>query len=172
MPSVFSFGEVLWDCLPHGLFLGGAPLNVAAHLARLGVSSAVISSVGRDVLGDEALSRAAAYGVDTGFVARSEKLPTGSVGVTLDKEGNASYEIRRPVAWDEIPVSDELLKALENAQALVYGSLAQRSPVNMASLLQLMDVDWPMRVFDVNLRAPFYTVERVLVLASFADLLK
>lgn len=172
MPSVFTFGEVLWDCLPRGLFLGGAPLNVAAHLAKLGVPSAVISSVGKDVLGDEAIQRVAAYGVDTSFIARSETLPTGSVGVSLDEKGNPSYDIRGPAAWDEIPVGPELIAALENAQALVYGSLASRGNANLAALMNMMEVDWPMRVFDVNLRAPHYAVDKVLVLASFADLLK
>jgi fructokinase len=172
MSAVYCFGEVLWDCLPRGLFLGGAPLNVAAHLARLGVKSAIVSAVGCDVLGDEAAARIAAYGVDTRYLARSKTLPTGSVGVKLDEEGAASYEIRGPVAWDEIPVPEPLHTDLAAAQALVFGSLATRSPANLASLLSLMDSDWPMRVFDVNLRAPFYSLERVLSLAGLADLVK
>jgi len=170
MSTVYCFGEVLWDCLPRGLFLGGAPLNVAAPLARLGVKSAIVSAVGCDVLGDEAAARIAAYGVDTKYLARSKNLPTGSVGVKLDEEGVASYEIRGPVAWDEIPVPESLHADLAASQALVFGSLATRSAANLAALLSLLDSDWPMRVFDVNLRAPFYSLERVMALAGLADL--
>ena len=172
MSAVYCFGEVLWDCLPRGLFLGGAPLNVAAHLVRLGVPAGMISAVGSDVLGDEALLRIHGYGVDTRFVAKTKDFPTGSVGVKLDGEGNATYDIRRDVAWDHIPQFDGLKPALEGASALVFGTLAMRSKDNLAVLDTLMDVDWPMRVYDVNLRTPFYSIEAVLALSRFADLLK
>jgi fructokinase len=172
MSSVFCFGEVLWDCLPRGLFLGGAPLNVAAHLVRLGVPASMISAVGDDVLGDEALARIEGYGVDARYVARLKGIPTGSVGVKLDADGNAKYDIRRNVAWDHIPLAGGLAKSLEGASALVFGTLAMRSPDNLRVLDALMDVDWPMRVYDVNMRAPFYSLEEVLALSRFADLVK
>ena len=172
MSSVFCFGEVLWDCLPRGLFLGGAPLNVAAHLVRLGVPASMISAVGDDVLGEEALARIEGYGVDTRYVAKLKGVPTGSVGVKLDKDGNARYDIRRNVAWDHIPLAEGLAKSLEGASALVFGTLAMRSPDNLRVLDALMDVDWPMRVYDVNMRAPFYSLEEVMALARFADLVK
>jgi fructokinase len=172
MSCVFSFGEVLWDCLPKGLFLGGAPLNVAVHIARLGVPSGMISAVGDDVLGDEAISRMESYGVNTRFVARLKGIPTGTVGVKLDEHGNAKYDIRQNVAWDHIPFAEDLAKSLEGASALVFGTLAMRSMDNFSVLDVLMDVDWPMRVYDVNLRAPYYNIEEVLALSRFADLVK
>jgi fructokinase len=172
MSSVYCFGEVLWDCLPKGLFLGGAPLNVAAHLTRLGVPACMISAVGDDVLGDEALARMERYGVNTRFVARLKGVPTGSVGVALDAGGNAKYDIRRDVAWDRIPLFEGLKGVLDGASALVFGTLAMRSRGNLDVLDALMDVDWPMRVYDVNLRVPYYTLEEVLALSRFADLVK
>src|SRR6202043_1217610 len=96
----FTFGEILWDCLPSGRHAGGAPFNVAAHLAQLGVSASLISSVGRDALGDEILKVAQDKKVDTKFVTRARiGLPTGTVLVTVDANGNATYELVHPVAW-------------------------------------------------------------------------
>lgn len=172
MDRVFCFGEVLWDCLPDGLFLGGAPLNVAAHLARMGIPSCMISAVGTDVLGDEALLRMERYGVDTRFVARVKDWPTGSVGVRLNEKGEAAYDIRRDVAWDHIPFSEALRESLDGASALVFGTLAMRGVGNVELLGWLMDADWPLRVYDVNFRAPFYNMEEVMALAQFADLVK
>jgi fructokinase len=172
MGAVFCFGEVLWDCLPRGLFLGGAPLNVAAHLARLGVPAFMVSAVGNDVLGREALLRMDRFGVDSRFVSVLDDWETGSVGVSLDEGGNAKYEIRRNVAWDHIGLVEGLTDAVAGASALVFGTLAMRSPDNLRVLDALMDVEWPMRVCDVNLRAPFYSIEAVLALTRFADLVK
>ena len=169
---MFCFGEVLWDCLPRGLFLGGAPLNVASHLARLGVKAGMISAVGDDLLGSEALARLQSAGVDTSFVSVIEGTHTGSVGVTLDMFGNPRYTIREDVAWDHISLPEGLTDALFGASALVFGTLAMRSPDNLRVLEALLEVEWPMRVYDVNLRAPFYTVEKALTLSRFADLVK
>ncbi|MFA5258145.1 MAG: PfkB family carbohydrate kinase [Opitutales bacterium] len=172
MSSVFCFGEVLWDCLPRGLFLGGAPLNVASHLARLGTKSGMISAVGDDILGGEALSRLQSAGVDTNFVSVLKGMRTGSVGVSLDFVGNPKYTIREDVAWDHIPLTEGLTDTLFGASALIFGTLAMRSPDNLRVLEALLEVEWPMRVYDVNLRAPFYTVEQALTLSRFADLVK
>ncbi len=172
MSAVYCFGEVLWDCMPRGLFLGGAPMNVAAHLARLGCESALVSAVGDDILGEEALMRMEALGIDTRHVGVVQGARTGSVSVKLDPSGNPTYQIRRDVAWDRIPLSEGLTDDLGGAAALVFGSLAMRGPENLRVLEALLDVDWPMRVFDVNLRTPFYTVEQVLTLSRFADLVK
>jgi fructokinase len=172
MSAVFCFGEVLWDCLPRGLFLGGAPLNVAAHLVKLGIPAYMISAVGDDVLGQEALARIERYGVDSRFVTTLQGFQTGSVGVTLDAGGNAKYDIRRNAAWDHIPLAKDLIPAIEGASALVFGTLAMRSKDNLHILDALMDTEWPMRVYDVNLRAPFYSLEEVMALTRFADLVK
>lgn len=172
MGAVFCFGEVLWDCLPRGLFLGGAPLNVAAHLVKLGVPACMVSAVGNDVLGREAMLRMDRLDVDSRFVSILSGWETGSVGVSLDEGGNAKYDIRRNVAWDHIQLVDGLVDAITGASALVFGTLAMRSPDNLRVLDALMDVEWPLRVCDVNLRAPFYSVEAVLALSRFADLVK
>src|SRR5215213_7557415 len=111
MPSseVLCVGEVLWDALPAGLFLGGAPFNVACHLRAAGLPVAMVSRVGADHLGDEAVRRAARYGVGTDLIEVDSSLPTGFVRATVDDEGNARYEIVEPAAWDAIAASDALL---------------------------------------------------------------
>src|ERR1700704_3159805 len=125
----FAFGEILWDCLPSGKHAGGAPFNVTAHLAQLGVSVSLISAIGRDPLGDEILQVARDKKVNTDFIGRVRVgLPTGTVIVTVDGKGNATYELVQPAAWDEIKVSNEALAAVAKARAFTFGSLAGRSP--------------------------------------------
>lgn len=169
----YAFGEALWDCLPTGRHAGGAPLNVAAHLAQLGASSGLISAVGADALGDEILQIAQAKGISTQFVGRARAgLPTGTVQVTLDAQANASYEIVAPVAWDEIAVPAAALDAVAQSRALVFGSLALRLPHNQAALGRLLDLPGPTKFFDVNLRAPYGDPARVVGLARRADVVK
>lgn len=169
----YAFGEILWDCLPSGRHAGGAPFNVTAHLAQLGVSAHLISSVGQDALGDEILKVAQDKKVDTRFVSRARfGLPTGTVVVTVDANGNATYEIVQPAAWDEIKVPAEALAAVEQARGFIYGSLAGRSPCNVDQLDRLLALKGPMKFFDVNLRAPFAELPLVLELARHADVIK
>jgi fructokinase len=169
----YAFGEILWDCLPSGRHAGGAPFNVTAHLAQLGVSVSLISAVGRDPLGDEILEVARHKNVNTDFVTRVRVgLPTGTVLVTVDEKGNATYELVQPAAWDEIKVSPEALKAVANARALTYGSLAGRSPYNLEQLAHLLAVEGPLKFFDVNLRPPFADPHLVMDLAGRADVIK
>src|SRR5687768_13404300 len=98
LPTVVCFGEVLWDCLPKGLFLGGAPINASYHLAKQGLNVMPVTAVGRDFLGDEAIRRIADWGVDERFIARDAVHATGTVSATLDAAGVATYQIRRDVA--------------------------------------------------------------------------
>ena len=169
----FAFGEILWDCLPSGKHAGGAPFNVTAHLAQIGVSSALISSVGRDALGDEILAVAGDKRVNVDFVTRARiGLPTGTVLVTVDANGNATYELVHPVAWDEITVPRAALEAVSKARAFIYGSLAGRSPYNLDQLDRLLDVKGPLKFFDVNLRPPFSEPPLIMQLAKRADVLK
>jgi fructokinase len=169
----YAFGEILWDCLPSGRHAGGAPFNVAAHLAQLGVSSALISAIGQDTLGDEILQVAEDKGVDTQFVGRARiGLATGTVIVTLDANSNATYELVQPAAWDEIKVSAQALEAVAQARALIFGSLAGRSPYNLDQLARLLAIEGPMKFFDVNLRPPFVDPTLVLDLARHADVIK
>src|SRR5438874_629269 len=149
----YAFGEILWDCLPSGRHAGGAPFNVAAHIAQLGASASLISSIGQDPLGDEILKVAEDKGVNTEFVTRARiGLATGTVIVTLDANANATYELVQPAAWDEIKVPAEALEAVSQSRALIFGSLAGRSPYNLEQLDHLLAVQGPMKFFDVNLR--------------------
>ena len=128
MASTLCFGEVLWDLLPLGRFLGGAPLNVAYHLARLGHTSRLVSCVGTDDLGDLALAAITAAGVDARRVARSSTLPTGTAVVQLAPGGQTSFRLPEPVAWDEIPA--DVAVGDPAPDALVFGTLALRRPAN------------------------------------------
>lgn len=169
----YAFGEILWDCLPSGKHAGGAPFNVTAHLAQIGVSASLISCIGRDPLGDEILQVAKDKGVNTQFITRARiGLATGTVLVTVDASGNATYELVQPAAWDEIRVPAEALEAVSKSRALIYGSLAGRSPYNLDQLAQLMAVEGPLKFFDVNLRPPFADAALVIELAKRAHVLK
>lgn len=172
--SVICFGEILWDFLPGGLFPGGAPFNVGYHLHRHGMSTEIISAVGRDVLGDELLRRVKLWGMSTAGIARHDRLPTGFVRATLGAGGDACYEIITDVAWDEIPATTEMVAAAAQAEAFIYGSLAQRSSVTRTALSRLLQALPPsaMRVFDVNLRPPHDDLALVRELARAATLLK
>ena len=169
---IFTFGEALWDCLPAGLFFGGAPVNVAYHLAQLGEKASAITAVGRDFLGNEALVRMEKAGIDVSCVHQDNEWPTGVVKVSLSSKGNASYRFFSPVAWDRILVTPELEKYSEEGDALVYGTLAQRNEHNRQALFRLLEKDHWQRIYDVNLRPPFDDPELVLALAEKADIIK
>ncbi len=169
----YAFGEILWDCLPSGRHAGGAPFNVAAHLAQLGASVSLLSAVGQDPLGDEIVQVGRDKGVNVDFVSRVRVgLPTGTVLVTVDANGNATYELVQPAAWDEIEVPKKALTAIAGARALTFGSLAGRSPYNLEQLDRLLGVEGPLKFFDVNLRPPFADPPLVMKLAKRADVLK
>src|SRR5205814_7833968 len=114
--EILCVGEVLWDALPAGLFLGGAPFNVACHLRAAGWRVGMVSRVGADQLGDEALRRAKWYGVGVDLIQTDAERPTGLVRVTIDEAGNAEYEILEPAAWDAIALTDELVLRVNAAR--------------------------------------------------------
>ena len=155
-PEILCVGELLWDALPAGLFLGGAPFNVACHLRGAGLPVEMVSRVGADRLGDEALRRAARYGVGTTLVQRDPALPTGFVWVTIDEAGDPAYEIATPAAWDAIEATEGLLARAKTARAIVFGSLAQREARTRATIERLWDTP-ALKVFDANLRPPWTT---------------
>lgn len=171
---VLCFGEILWDLLPHGAFPGGAPFNVASHLQRLGIPAVPVSAVGRDAWGERMLAVMAERGVTDAGVARLDDAPTGTVTAELTPRGDARYTIVENVAWDRIPVSDEVAAPAAAARALVFGSLALRSSANRQALGQLLEAvpTYAWRVFDVNLRAPFDDLAVVREYARHAHLLK
>jgi fructokinase len=173
-PLALCFGEILWDFLPDGLFPGGAALNAAYHLHHHGVNARVVSAVGRDVLGDELRRRGANWGFSTDGIAQLDDAPTGHVRVAIGNNGDARFDIVTHVAWDKIPVTDASLRAAAQADAFIFGSLAQRSPPNRATLDRLLATlpRQALRVFDANLRPPHDDLERVRELARKATIFK
>ena len=152
--EVLCVGEVLWDALPEGLFLGGAPFNVACHLRAAGVPVSMVSRVGSDRLGDEVLRRATRYGVGVDLLQVDTGLPTGFVRVQVDDAGNPGYDILAPSAWDAIATTEALLARAGEARAIVFGTLAQRNETSRRTIQRLWDAE-ALMVFDVNLRPPF-----------------
>ncbi|MEZ4962981.1 MAG: carbohydrate kinase [Saprospiraceae bacterium] len=169
--SIISFGEVLWDLLPSGKIAGGAPMNVAFHAKTFGLQTNLISRVGADEPGRELLAFLTKKGIPTGLVQIDHTFPTGIVNVTLDAKGSPSYEIVQPVAWDYIHPTEEAKKAVSAADALVFGSLACRTNRTKNTLLELLEFA-PLRVFDVNLRPPFFSKELLEELLPKANLAK
>ncbi|MBE7467049.1 MAG: carbohydrate kinase [Planctomycetes bacterium] len=154
--NVLCVGEVLWDALPAGLFLGGAPVNVACHLRELGVPARFLSRVGNDELGREIARRVLRRGLDTDLLQVDPVLPTGFVKVDLDAQGSPRFEILAPAAWDALEAAPAASAAAAEARAIVFGSLAQRDPRARAALQALLKPrPGLLRVFDVNLRPPY-----------------
>ena len=169
---VLCFGEMLWDSLPTGLFPGGAPVNVAYHLHQLGLRAAPVSAVGQDTLGDELIRRVTAWGLDTKLIGVRVDKPTGLVRVKTEKGGPA-YSIVENVAWDWIELPKSLPPWVSRAQALVFGTLAQRTEHNRKPFGRLRKLcAGALKIFDVNLRPPYDAPERVWSLAEEADVIK
>src|SRR5919202_2590214 len=173
MPNseILCVGEVLGDALPAGLFLGGAPFNVACHLRAAGLGTTMVSRVGSDLLGEEALRRLARYGVGTDLVQVDPELPTGFVRVTVDDADHPAYDIVEPAAWDAIVPTAELLRRAAGARAVVFGTLAQRNAVTRGTIERLLRTD-ALKVLDVNLRPPCDDREVVRESLRRADVVK
>lgn len=169
--KTICFGEVLWDMFPNEKIIGGAPLNVALRMNALGVESQIISRVGKDTLGEEIQNYLADNQLSKRFLQTSEKLPTGQVLVHLNDEGSASYTIAEPVAWDEISLTEDLKEEVSQSDLFLYGSLATRNSHSFSTLNALLSLA-PYKVFDVNLRPPFYSMPVLKTLMEAADLIK
>ena len=170
-PVLLSVGEILWDRYPGYRLLGGAPFNVAAHAARLAFDSYLISAVGQDEAGDEAVAQAEALGVNMTYTRRHPHWPTGIVDVSLDDQGQPSYRLRRPSAWEEPEISccqAGALRALRPAW-LVCGTLQQTCPMARAARLALSGI--PL-FYDVNLRPGFEDLDTVKELLRAATVVK
>lgn len=169
---VAGIGEVLWDVLPEGKKIGGAPANFAYHMSQFGFESYVVSAVGNDVLGDEILENFAEKNLK-GFIAKVN-FPTGTVQVGLDADGIPQYDIKENVAWDNIPFTPELEMLAGRTGALCFGSLAQRNSVSRDTVRRFvaaMPKD-SYKVFDINLRQNFYSKEVLLESMDICDILK
>jgi fructokinase len=173
-PVIVGVGEILWDMLPDGKVLGGAPANFAYHCNQLGAESHVISAIGNDPLGQEILKQVKALGLTTGWLFMDDHLPTSTVTVKLDAKGHPAYSIHEHVAWDAIPHKPGAIDLMAGADAVCYGSLAQRSPASRNSIQAYISAAPAhcLRVFDVNLRQHYFSRELLEASLDFADILK
>ena len=174
-PIVVGMGEALWDVLPDGKKIGGAPANFAFHAGQAGMDSRVVSAVGNDALGEEALATLEGKGLNIEAVARVD-FPTGVVNVSLGEQGIPQYDICEGVAWDNIPFTPALANLASQAQAVCWGSLAQRNEVSRKTIFSFLDAmpsdEDRLKVFDINLRQQFYTLEIIEASCRRANVLK
>ncbi len=173
MYTILGIGELLWDMLPQGPQLGGAPANYSVMAGRLGNHATVISRIGRDSLGVQALEVLKPFPVDCGQLQVDAAHETGRVTVELT-DGQPSYTIHQPVAWDFFELTENWLTAARAADAVCFGSLAQRQQQSRETIHALVKATRPdcKRIFDVNLRAPFYTSEIVRESLKLASVMK
>lgn len=170
--NITCFGEVLWDNLPSGRKLGGAPLNVAVHLLKHNINVFMVSKVGRDKLGKAIIKSMKELGLNTEYIQIDDKLPTSEVLVSLDVQGKPSYEICEPVAWDNINNSTAINELVERSGIVVYGTLASRNQETRNTLLSILDHSKSLKIIDVNLRYPFDNQEVVDLLLRKSDIIK
>jgi fructokinase len=173
--KALTFGEALFDLIKGSAHLGGAPFNLAAHLAKLGAKPAVITAVGRDELGKILFSRAEKMGIDTSYILVDELRPTGTVTVKLQEEGIPVFTINEGVAWDAIAPDEKKFEALagEDWDVFCFGTLAQRSEENRKTLKRLLsEIKADHFFYDVNLRTGFYTKEWILASLERCTILK
>lgn len=158
---VVGMGEALWDVLPEGKKIGGAPANFAYHVSQFGLPGCVVSAVGDDPLGKEIVENFTSKGLNQ--LIAEVPYPTGTVQVEIDQAGIPQYEIKENVAWDNIPYTDALDRLARNTKAVCFGSLAQRNVVSRETIGRFLDAmpETPdsLVVFDVNLRQGFYNKE-------------
>jgi fructokinase len=169
--NILCIGEILWDSMPAGLFLGGAPYNVGYHLNKLGEQVFIVSRVGRDDLGYEAVKRAKLAGVSTELVQFDDELSTGFVEVNLGEKGIPDYNIKKPVAWDNIEPEPNVLEQIKSAGAVVFGTLAQRSATSKKTIQSISSANC-LKVLDLNLRFPHADRKVVEQSLKIADILK
>ena len=166
-----TYGEVLWDVFPTHKKIGGAPLNVALRMKSFGAQSNIISKVGSDVDGKEIVSFLAENGIDADIIQISEEYKTGVVNVMINEKGNASYDIFYPSAWDKIVLNEDIKDIVVDADVFIFGSLICRDEESRSTLDALLEIA-KYKVFDANLRAPYYTTEVLIELMLKADFIK
>ncbi len=171
MKNIVCFGEVLWDIFPNHKKIGGAPLNVALRLQSLGNNLSIITSVGKDIEGEEILNLIDKKGINRNNVQIDETLKTGTVQVTLDTNGAASYIINSPRAWDNIKLTNTSKEITKNADVFIFGSLVARDSTSRTTLFELLKLA-NYKIFDVNLRTPHYTKDLLSYLMKTADFIK
>ena len=172
--TAVGIGEILWDVLPGGRKLGGAPANFAFHVNGLGGRGLIVSRLGQDAWGDEALQVLGANGLNLCCVTRDPQHPTGTVEARLDEAGVATYVFPDNVAWDFLELNPAAFQVAQRAQAVCFGTLAQRSAISRAAVHQFLRATprAALRVFDVNLRGDMYSREVLESSLDLADALK
>ena len=171
-PWVLGIGEVLWDMLPDGKHCGGAVANVVYHLSKGGIKSAITSAVGNDALGEELLDFLSSRGISTEFVS-TNNFNTGIVEVSLNN-GIPQYNICQPSAWDRILLSGNLKKILPELRAVIFGTLAQRSPESRNTICEVLQSvpETCLKIFDINLRQHYYDKELIHTSLKLCNVLK
>ena len=173
--TIVGIGELLWDMLPSGKQMGGAPANFAYCAQELGrAESVVVSCVGDDVLGQEILSHLDALSLRGDYITVDREHPTGAVLIEVDEQRNHTFNIEENVAWDFIPETSPLEKLAQNADVVCFGSLAQRAPVSRSTVQAFLKRVSPsaLCIFDINLRQSFYTREIIEASLGPANVLK
>lgn len=172
-PTIIGVGELLWDNLPTGKKLGGAPVNFTYYACALGANGYAVSAIGKDKSGEELLQNFEALGLTSTYIQRND-LPTSEVGVSLDSNGVAQYEIYQNVAWDNIIATSEVCSLAKSTSAICWGSLAQRSVASENAILQIVDCvpENALKIFDINLRQNFYSKEIIENSLNRANVLK
>ncbi len=174
MMLVVGLGEVLWDLFPEGKQLGGAPANFAYITNLLGDRGIIASRVGHDALGDEIQQRLGTLGLESSYLQLDSARPTGTVRVRVDQDGQARFEITDMVAWDFLEWTPAWESLAQQADAICFGSLAQRSPASRETIHKFLGAARPgtARIFDVNLRQAFYSAKVLSESLKFADIAK
>lgn len=171
---VVGIGEALWDVLPEGKKLGGAPANFAYNVSQFGLESRVISAIGDDKLGDEILK--SLDDKELKYFIEKVPYPTGTVQVELDEAGVPCYDIKENVAWDNIPFTSQLEALAKNTRSVCFGSLAQRNVVSRETINRFLDTmpdgDGQCKIFDINLRQGFYSKEIICQSMKRCNILK
>ena len=169
---VVGLGEVLWDVLPEGKKLGGAPANFAYHAGQFGLDTMAVSALGEDKLADETIQQIEDKHLP--YALPRVPYPTGTVQVELDNEGIPTYNIKENVAWDNIPFTEDIRSIAENCRAVCWGSLAQRNIVSRTSIYKFLEAtpDDCLKIFDINLRQNFYTKEVIQESVKRCNILK
>ena len=171
---VVGMGEALWDVLPDGKKIGGAPANFAYHVSQFGLRSCVVSAVGDDALGKEILDNFNSKGLN--MLIDTVPYPTGTVQVEIDQAGIPQYDIKENVAWDNIPFTPALENLAKETKAVCFGSLAQRNIVSRETITRFIDAipeeNDPLIIFDINLRQGFFTKETICESMERCNILK
>lgn len=170
--KIVGLGEALWDCLPDGKKLGGAPANFAYHAGQFGFDTLAVSALGEDALGEETIAALEEHKLN--YLMPRIPYPTGTVQVTLDEQGIPTYNIREGVAWDNIPFTPEIEEVAKTCQAVCFGSLAQRSVISRETIGKFLDATPSdcVKIFDINLRQSFFTKEIIEASMRRCNILK